>query len=652
MTTACKRGTLEGCGDYTWNTCDMLGYGATAEVYLARHSTTGKKVAVKVYTGTVNFKEIVLLRQCRNPHIVRCIEADVFINKDNARLTCLIMEYCQESLQAVLDRPCNAFGLQERDLLRVVHDVTSGVKYLFNLNIVHRDIKPANIMKNVDFRGSTMYKITDLGQAKKLEDDETEYQSLCGTVEYCHPTTYGPTHHVRTDLWSIGVTFSHSATGTLPFRPFVSPDAERASLRTMYTMLQQKPPGAISGVQEDEKDGMITWAKKLPVETTLSRGIAFKMEKLLTMLMETVVSKMPPFPDYFSAAFDLCRPEGTTLVFNVFGAEHLRVRTAAELHELTGIHPCGQLLLHRTGARAALLEDTVTTADDDTVYLYDAACQQQLNIGYDDIRLDFLPGGGQMVCLVEEDCELASKCCNAAHLYKHKICALHSRHQHMKIGMTVLRSYTQTRLTLIRERLACTMRRIEEAADRFSSSSSSIVETIDNAKVRIAASEHALTGIDDTITATSAAADTIPSCYNQEDCREQHESLIAIIEKIWSVFKMHKREKAQMTEHDEKIHRFQKEEMAKSIRQLYFMLTDHVEHLQQQHAIYGRVRGLLIDFIERMNEVETRLEAMNLHLSQVSQAALNTSATYDIFVLGDRLREVLRLAKENTSIMN
>lgn len=54
---------------------------------------------------------------------------------------------------------------------------------------MHRDLKPGNIMKFVAEDGRIIYKLTDFGAARELEEDQ-EFVSLYGTEEYLHPDLY------------------------------------------------------------------------------------------------------------------------------------------------------------------------------------------------------------------------------------------------------------------------------------------------------------------------------------------------------------------------------------------------------------------------------------------------------------------------------
>lgn len=57
------------------------------------------------------------------------------------------------------------------------------MNHLRENGIVHRDIKPGNIMRLVGEEGQSIYKLSDFGAARKLDDDE-KFVSVYGTEEY------------------------------------------------------------------------------------------------------------------------------------------------------------------------------------------------------------------------------------------------------------------------------------------------------------------------------------------------------------------------------------------------------------------------------------------------------------------------------------
>lgn len=128
--------------------------------------------------------------------------------QSNTRHKVLVMEYCPcGSLYTVLEEPTNAYGLPEDEFLIVLQDVgktsvcgfshvcvrcvlltrtcvsVAGMNHLREYGIVHRDIKPGNIMRMIGEDGRSVYKLTDFGAARELDDDE-QFVSLYGTEEY------------------------------------------------------------------------------------------------------------------------------------------------------------------------------------------------------------------------------------------------------------------------------------------------------------------------------------------------------------------------------------------------------------------------------------------------------------------------------------
>uniref|UniRef100_H3B1U8 TANK binding kinase 1 n=1 Tax=Latimeria chalumnae TaxID=7897 RepID=H3B1U8_LATCH len=244
---------MQSTSNYLWRISDILGRGATANVYRGRHKKTGDSYAVKVFNRLsflrpleVQMREFEVLRKLNHKNIVKLFDVE---DENSSRSKVLVMEFCScGSLYTVLEEPANAFGLPESEFLIVLQDVVAGMNHLRENGIVHRDIKPGNIMRVIGEDGKSIYKLTDFGAARELEDDE-QFVSLYGTEEYLHPDMYERAvlrkehqkkYKATVDLWSIGVTFYHAATGSLPFRPFEGP---RGNKEVMYELTAPRSPG-------------------------------------------------------------------------------------------------------------------------------------------------------------------------------------------------------------------------------------------------------------------------------------------------------------------------------------------------------------------------------------------------------------------------
>lgn len=299
--------------NYLWSVQDLLGQGATASVYKARNKKSGELVAVKVFNvisynrpHDVQMREFEMLRKLNHSNIVHLHAVEELPSKQKV----LVMEYCPGgSLLNVLEEPENAFGLAESEFLTVLQCVVQGMNHLRENGVVHRDIKPGNIMRQVGEDGCSLYKLTDFGAARQLDDDE-KFMSIYGTEEYLHPDMYEravlrkPQHKsygVNVDLWSIGVTFYHAACGNLPFMPYGGP---RKNKPTMFKITTEKPTGAIAGVQRSE-GGAIEWSFQLPHSCRLSQSLQRQLVPVLAGVLEVDQDKCWGFEPFFTATTNI-----------------------------------------------------------------------------------------------------------------------------------------------------------------------------------------------------------------------------------------------------------------------------------------------------------------------------------------------------------
>uniref|UniRef100_H3ARH4 Inhibitor of nuclear factor kappa B kinase subunit epsilon n=1 Tax=Latimeria chalumnae TaxID=7897 RepID=H3ARH4_LATCH len=317
---------MQSTANYLWILDDILGQGATACVYKGRNKKTGDLVAVKVFNNVsfmrpyeVQMREFEMLRKLNHKNIVKLFAVE---EAANTKQKVLVMEYCAGgSLLNVLEEPENAFGLSESEFLIVLESVVAGMNHLRENGIVHRDIKPGNIMRLVGEEGQSIYKLTDFGAARELDDDE-KFISLYGTEEYLHPDMYEravlrkpqqKTYGVTVDLWSIGVTFYHAATGNLPFIPYGGP---RRNKEVMYKITTEKPSGAITGVQKRE-NGPIDWSFELPITCQLSGGLKAQLASILANILEADQQKCWGFDQFFAATSDILH----RMVIHVFSLQ-------------------------------------------------------------------------------------------------------------------------------------------------------------------------------------------------------------------------------------------------------------------------------------------------------------------------------------------
>ncbi|VTS05784.1 serine/threonine-protein kinase [Tuwongella immobilis] len=110
-------------------------------------------------------------------------------------------------------------------ILDWLRQAAEGLQHSHEHRMVHRDIKPSNLMVTpwpIPPGKKSTLKILDMGLARDLDDDDhglTQPGELLGTPDYIAPEQADDPRAVdiRTDLYSLGISFFVVLTGRLPF---------------------------------------------------------------------------------------------------------------------------------------------------------------------------------------------------------------------------------------------------------------------------------------------------------------------------------------------------------------------------------------------------------------------------------------------------
>lgn len=433
---------LRGSTNYVWCTTSVLGKGATGAVYQGVNKNNGEPVAVKTFNQVshmrphdVQMREFEVLRKVKHENIVKLLAIE---EEQDGRGKVIVMELCTGgSLFNILDDPENTYGLAEEEFLLVLEHLSAGMKHLRDNNLVHRDLKPGNIMKFIAEDGSTIYKLTDFGAARELQEDQ-QFVSLYGTEEYLHPDMYeravlrkpvGKSFGATVDLWSIGVTLYHVATGQLPFRPY----GGRRNRETMYYITTKKASGVIAGSQSIE-GGPIDWSRELPPSCRLSTGLRRYVTPLLAGLLEVDHQRIWSFERFFSRVTDtLCRKPAVH-IFDVHGGQLIKIYLHPEeerfsafqthVQHQTNIQPGSQIILKNSVPILQLIEETTpgrgypSTSMDEPLFLFSG---ENKNVVLPlDTELPKFPVFATLVS-VEADASQAKTACSVGHECKRRI---------------------------------------------------------------------------------------------------------------------------------------------------------------------------------------------------------------------------------------
>ena len=198
-----------------------LGRGGMGIVYRAVQLSLDRPVALKIFDSSVSsdkeFVERFLLEaksvaKLIHPNIVQVHDAG---HED--QLYYIVMELVEGSSLEDLQNQKKL----KIDTTSIFIDAVNGIAHAHKNGIMHRDIKPGNIM----ITKNNHAKIMDFGLAKIISNTEetqdirlTQSGRIVGTPAYMSPEQCQDDELTSsTDIYSLGATFYHILTGTMPF---------------------------------------------------------------------------------------------------------------------------------------------------------------------------------------------------------------------------------------------------------------------------------------------------------------------------------------------------------------------------------------------------------------------------------------------------
>jgi eukaryotic-like serine/threonine-protein kinase len=197
-----------------------IGSGGMSSVFLGRDEVLDRPVAVKLLKAGFEDSEVSarFRREGRtaarlsHPNIVQVYDAgeDVL---DGREVSYIVVEYVPDGdLKALIDKRGPLPGAM---LSRIGAAVADGLAHAHERGVVHRDIKPQNVL--IDEYGSP--KLADFGIARALDTaPSTSTDSYLGTASYSSPEQLrGEKVTPKSDVYSLGATLYHAATGQPPF---------------------------------------------------------------------------------------------------------------------------------------------------------------------------------------------------------------------------------------------------------------------------------------------------------------------------------------------------------------------------------------------------------------------------------------------------
>lgn len=180
-------------------------FGDVCKGCLKQNPWTDTVVAIKTLKGAATeqnrcdfLTEASIMAQFNDPNVIR-LEGVV----TQSHPLMIVTEYMENgSLDTFLR--LNESKLKLTQLLKMLRDVASGMRYLSEMNYIHRDLAARNILVNKEL----VCKVADFGLSREIDTDSYEYTTKGGKIpirwtapEACNFRKYS----CASDVWSYGV---------------------------------------------------------------------------------------------------------------------------------------------------------------------------------------------------------------------------------------------------------------------------------------------------------------------------------------------------------------------------------------------------------------------------------------------------------------
>lgn len=197
----------------------VIKQGPHGRVYLARDAQ-GAAVALKelqfaAVPGAQEIdafqREAEVLKTLRHPAIPRFVSS--FQQGEGAFLRLYLASEFIDG-ESLATRLAERGRLPEDELLRLLTEGLHILQYLHGLPhpVLHRDLKPDNIL----LRPAGDVVLVDFGSARRLSGSRTHGATLAGTFGYMPIEQLGGSVDATSDLYALGATLLHAATGWAP----------------------------------------------------------------------------------------------------------------------------------------------------------------------------------------------------------------------------------------------------------------------------------------------------------------------------------------------------------------------------------------------------------------------------------------------------
>ncbi len=202
----------------------LLGVGATAEVFAAKNSTSGKDVALKVFSPLVSRdsdvinrlkEEAAVLARLRHPNVVSTFGIQMSHEGEGQSRFAIELELVDGvDLRTWMVECADKSPLVEHKIWALAQ-ISRGLGAAHEIGALHRDLKPENVL--VSHAGDV--KLTDFGLARTVTRvTMTRIGLLVGSLGYLAPEVInGERASIQSDIFSLGVIAYELLAGQPPY---------------------------------------------------------------------------------------------------------------------------------------------------------------------------------------------------------------------------------------------------------------------------------------------------------------------------------------------------------------------------------------------------------------------------------------------------
>ncbi len=285
--------------DYTVHLDRRIGSGGQSSVYEANKGSTkyaAKRIMDKPIKDMLDSELLIYQKDKTHRNVIKIVD---FCQWEHGNSVWIFTEFCQHgSLNDYFKKHPDQFR-DSKFQLDIMLQISAGLKFLHELNMIHRDIKPSNCLLTEE-DGQIIVKISDFGVSR--DNVHTSTKTVIGTEEFYAPELWPlydgkeKKYNAKVDTFALGLTFLAMIQQThVPKIKGLKKSLESLSIGHLMYMRREDGDPPVTLVIDDPADNdFVITAKDIIREATLvdpaERSSAEYIYQKLTALAAKIVS--------------------------------------------------------------------------------------------------------------------------------------------------------------------------------------------------------------------------------------------------------------------------------------------------------------------------------------------------------------------------